>query len=111
MLLALLRKNPVLLIALSRSARGAPANAAAEGYRRNRPGVTRLTRLSVHWAERIVAMSNSSGFEWFNSQWASGYVASKPSMILRVRASLASFDSLGMGVKRAGGLKRDLPLG
>ena len=31
---------------------------AASGYSANRAGVTRLTRTSVHWADRMVATSN-----------------------------------------------------
>ena len=33
------------------------------GYFRNRPGVTSFTRLSVHWAERMVATRSSHAFE------------------------------------------------
>ena len=33
----------------------------ASGQRRNSPGVTSLTRASVHWAERITATSSSHG--------------------------------------------------
>ena len=36
----------------------AAASLAGVGHFWNRPGVTRLTRLSVHWAERIVAISS-----------------------------------------------------
>src|SRR2546421_4666175 len=72
MLLALLRKKPVVLISCSNSAGCAFAYAAADGYFLNSAGVTRFTRLSVHCAERIVATSSSSGLEWFNSQCAFG---------------------------------------
>jgi len=33
------------------------------GYFLKRPGVTSLTRLSVHWAERMVATRSSQGLE------------------------------------------------
>ena len=38
------------------------AKSAAVGYLTNRPGVTSLTLLSVHWAERIVAIKSSKAF-------------------------------------------------
>jgi hypothetical protein len=57
-LFALARKKPVLRITASRSRCFAPARVAASGQRRNSSGVTMLTRLSVHWAERIVAITS-----------------------------------------------------
>ena len=48
------------------------ANAAGSGNLANSAGVTILTRTSVHWADRMVAISSSSGLEKFSSQCASG---------------------------------------
>ena len=46
--------------------------ANASGYSGNSRAVTSLTRLSVHWADRIVATSVSNGLEKFNSGRACG---------------------------------------
>ena len=54
-------RSPVERISASTSERSAAARAGAAGKRRNRAGVTWLTRASVHWAERIVATSSSKG--------------------------------------------------
>jgi len=56
MLLALARKNPVDLMILWRSLNFAPAKSSTFLYFLKRAGVTELTRLSVHWAERTVAI-------------------------------------------------------
>jgi hypothetical protein len=53
---ALARKNPVERMTAWICGRGAAARAAASGHRRNSAGVTRLTRVSVDWAERMVAI-------------------------------------------------------
>ncbi len=72
MFFALFRKNPVVFTASSRSAIGAREKSAADLYFRNNSLVTILTRLSVHCAESIVAMSNWSGVENASSQCTSG---------------------------------------
>ena len=68
----LARKNPVGVISCSSSARSAAAYAAASGKRAKTCGVTVLTRLSVLWAERMVATNSSSGVVKSSSVWASG---------------------------------------
>src|SRR5439155_1431553 len=78
MFFALFRKKPVDLIICSSSSRSAAANAAASGYRAKSAGVTMLTRTSVHWAERIVAISNCSGDWWRRAHSASGYSFARP---------------------------------
>ena len=57
--LVLLRKNPVVRISSSTSAGSAAARSSGRGYRANSAGVTMLTRSSVVWADRIVAVSSS----------------------------------------------------
>ena len=57
----LARKKPQLRMSFSTTAVGAGAIARASGKRANKPGVTKLTRLSVHWAASITATSNSKG--------------------------------------------------
>ena len=54
-------------------------------------GVTIFTRTSVHWAERIVATSNSHALRCFNAQVACGITICDPSpaMILRTRSGLS----------------------
>ncbi len=69
---ALARKKPVDSIIASSSARSAAARSAAVGYLAKTNGVTRLTRASVHCAERIVAMSSCNGVSKSSSQCASG---------------------------------------
>ena len=59
MYFALLRKKPVERMMPSISSCRAAAMRRASGYFLNSAGVTMLTRASVHWADRIVAMSNS----------------------------------------------------
>ena len=54
----LLRKNPVVWISSSTSAGSAAARSAGVGYLANSGGVTMLTRSSVVWADRIVAVSS-----------------------------------------------------
>ncbi len=55
---ALLLKNPVERMSLANSSCEALAKSSMAGYFLKSPGVTLLTRSSVHWAERIVATSN-----------------------------------------------------
>ncbi len=59
--LALLLKKPVERMSWASSAWFAAAKSWTVGYLRKSPGVTMLTRRSVHCAERIVATSNSQG--------------------------------------------------
>ena len=59
--LALLLKNPVDRISWASTSGLTAAKSAGVGYFANSPGVTSLTRLSVHCADRIVATSNSHG--------------------------------------------------
>jgi hypothetical protein len=54
-LAVLFRKNPVERIRSSTSPCEAPARVRGSGKRAKSAGVTRLTRTSVHWAERMVA--------------------------------------------------------
>lgn len=42
----------------------------------NKDGATILTRLSVHWAERMVAIKSWKGEPKFNVQFATGYCVS-----------------------------------
>ena len=55
------RKKPVERIRSSSSLRSAAASACGVGKRANSAGMTRLTRSSVHWADRMVATSSSKG--------------------------------------------------
>src|SRR5262245_3933609 len=55
------------------------ARAAGVEYFENRSLVTMLTRSSVHWAERIVAMSNSNGVSWTRAHSASAYSRARSS--------------------------------
>src|SRR5687767_12863181 len=55
-----------------------------------------FTRASVHWADRIVATSSSSGLAWCSAQVASGYACSRRATILRARA----LRSAGVSVRR-----------
>ena len=70
--LALLRKKPVVFMRDSSSGREAWAMAAGVGKRRKSSGVTKLTRTSVHWAERMVATRSSQGVRWVSAHWALG---------------------------------------
>jgi hypothetical protein len=56
--LAFALKKPVDRITASTSACVAAASTAAVGQRLKRSTVTAFTRLSVHWAERIVAINS-----------------------------------------------------
>src|SRR5689334_13863086 len=67
-------------------------------YLRNRPGVTSLTRLSVHCAERMVATSSSQAFEWRKAQVAAGYISSSTARIFWTRA-FRSAAVLGLGTR------------
>src|SRR5215467_13075312 len=49
-----------------------------------------LTRSSVHCAERIVATSNSNGFEWFSEHFAPGYARLSRRITSRVRVFSSS---------------------
>jgi len=71
---ALFLKKPVERMSCSTSRRSAAASSAGLRYRRKSEGVTWLTRWSVHWAERIVAMSNSQGERWSSSVFGLGVV-------------------------------------
>src|SRR5580693_10256886 len=71
------------------SSRLAAAYSAAVGYRANRVGVTRLTRLSVVCADRIVATSSSSGVLKFSSVYTSGYITASSRSIRRARRTRA----------------------
>ena len=84
--LALLRKKPVEWIASSTSLWSAPAKASGVGKRSNSGGVTRLTRSSVHCAERIVATSSSHGVRNVSEHLASGYSTRRRRTIARARA-------------------------
>ncbi len=55
------RKNPVERTSPSTSERSAAARATASGNRANSAGVVRLTRASVHWADKMVATSSWNG--------------------------------------------------
>jgi hypothetical protein len=72
MFLALLRKKPVERISRSRVSWGVRAQSRAVRYFANSAGVTMFTRLSVHWAERMVATASSMGVRQSSSQCASG---------------------------------------
>ena len=71
---ALLLKNPVERISFAKTSGRTAAKSPRVGYLANSPGVTSLTRLSVHCAERIVATSNSHGLRCSKAQVASGYM-------------------------------------
>ena len=73
MFLALLRKKPVLWISFSNRLIGTAASAAGVEYLANSSFVTMFTRSSVHWAERIVAISSSNGVSWTSAHSAAGY--------------------------------------
>src|SRR5881394_1143327 len=83
--LVLLRKNPVLWISCSSTAGSALARSRVERYFANRAGVTRLTRASVDWADRMVATSSWSALSWRSAQVASWYACSSRATILRTR--------------------------
>src|ERR1700730_7177290 len=72
--LALLLKKPVLRISFASTSGRAAAKSSGVGYLANNPGVTALTRLSVHCAERMVATSNSQGLLWCSAHVAAGYI-------------------------------------
>src|SRR3989442_170992 len=83
---ALLLKNPVERISLAKTSGRTAAKSAGVGYLANSPGVTSLTRLSVHCAERMVATSNSQGVRCVSAQVTSGYIRSRPCRISAMRA-------------------------
>src|SRR5277367_7019384 len=98
---ALLLKNPVERISCASSAWLAFAKSAIVGYLANKPGVTSLTRLSVHCAERIVATRSSHALLWVSAQVAFGYIASSDLRMRAVRAFLSAA-VLGRGTRRGG---------
>src|SRR5580658_5510795 len=57
------------------------------GYFRNNSGVTMLTRLSVHCAERMVATRSSQALEWCKAQVAPGYILSSVARSFLTRAA------------------------
>ncbi len=61
---ALARKNPVEWMIASTSSRSAAASASGSGNRAKSAGVVRLTRSSVHWADRMVAARSWKGPSW-----------------------------------------------
>src|SRR5260221_2756536 len=102
MLLVFARKKPVERMMSSTSAGAASARLSAVGNRAKSKGVTRFTRSSVHWAERIVATASSKGFRYSSAQRASGWVRSKRSRIsaasfgeARLDGALLGFGSVG----------------
>src|SRR5450631_4304779 len=72
--LALLRKKPVCLTSRSISTWLASANDCGPGYLRKSDLVTMLTRASVDWAERMVAISSSKAFVKSRAHFALGYI-------------------------------------
>ena len=72
--LDLLLKKPVERISWPNSAWLACAKSETVGYFLNKPGVTSLTRLSVHCADRMVATSSSQALRWSNGTFGSGYI-------------------------------------
>src|SRR5438552_17256668 len=83
---ALLLKNPVERISFAKTSGRTAAKSPRVGYLANSPGVTSLTRLSVHCAERIVATSNSQGVRCVSAQVTSGYIRSRRLRISATRA-------------------------
>jgi len=83
--LALLLKKPVLRMSFANTSGATAAKSAIVGYLANNPGVTSLTRLSVHCAERIVATRSSQGLWCSNAHVASGYISSRPARISATR--------------------------
>lgn len=69
---ALLRKKPVVRISSSNSGREAAAIALGVGKALKSAGVTRLTRTSVHWADKIVATRSCHALLWWRAQTALG---------------------------------------
>ena len=70
------------------------AKSLGVGYLLNSSGVTRLTRASVHCADRIVAHSSSKASRWSSAQRASGYAARSRARIWGARAGASGFDQL-----------------
>ena len=96
--LALLLKKPVLRMSCASTSGRTAAKSCGVGYLANRPGVTSLTRLSVHCAERMVATSNSQGLLWCSAQVASGYMRSRRRRI-SARRCLRSAAVFGRGTR------------
>lgn len=69
------RKKPVEWMSVSSSSGSARARSKGEGYRRNRAGVTILTRASVHCAESTVATISWNGLACVRAHLA-GYASS-----------------------------------
>src|ERR1700691_6168432 len=99
--LALLLKKPVERISPPSSAGFAAAKSAISGYFRNKPGVTSLTRLSVHCADRMVATSSSQQLRWSSGTVGRGYIWSSSLTILRTRLA-RSAAVLGRGTSFGG---------
>src|SRR5689334_1364965 len=93
---ALLLKNPVDRISFASSSCEALAIASIVEYFLKRPGVTLLTRSSVHCADKIVATSNCHGFLWMRAQVAFGKIASSCARMRSTR-SFRSAAVLGFG--------------
>ena len=72
------------------------AHSAAVRYLSNNAGVTMFTRLSVHCADKMQPIVNSSGLRKYNSQCASGYVFFNTCSIFAARSTRAVLLSLGM---------------
>ena len=72
MLFVFARKNPVGRISAWNSSGSAPAKSDAVLYFAKSGPVTKFTRASVHWAERIVATRSWSAFSWRRAHRASG---------------------------------------
>src|SRR6266516_2584749 len=99
---ALLLKNPVLRISFANTSGRTAAKSSGPAYFANRPGVTSLTRLSVHCAERIVSTSNSHGLRCVSAQVTSGYIWSRRFRISATRA-WRSAAVLGRATRANGG--------
>src|ERR1700693_4022077 len=71
------------------------------GYFAKRAGVTSLTRLSVHCADRMVATSSSHALRWSSGTFGLGYISSSSLIILATRAA-RSAAVLGRGTNLGG---------
>ena len=111
---ALDQRKRVDLICDSNSPGVARASVDASGYLSNNAGVTRLTRLSVHCAERMVATSSSYASRKRSSLNASGCCACSLARTFRVNAGGQGSDSArfprgtGLEDERANALGRSM---
>src|ERR1700693_2449706 len=71
------------------------------GYFAKRPGVTSLTLLSVHCADRMVATKSSHALRWRRGTFGFGYISSSSLIILATRAA-RSAAVLGRGTNLGG---------